>query len=183
MNKNRIKKFINKIRKLDLISKISIIIIVAIMCYIILLFILKPIIINPNNPPTHSIIMEDHLMTYKNYDRIYLNIFSIIGASVIATIIALIIKNKKTNKKINISKDKLNSINEELNIIKKALSSDERKALEIIEKENEITQDSLTFRLEWSRAKSSTILSHLERMSIIQRKREGKTYIVFIPKK
>ncbi len=70
----------------------------------------------------------------------------------------------------------------ELAMVKKGLSEDEKKILTEIEKEKEITQDSLRFRLEWSKAKVSTILTHLDKMGIIQRRREGKTYIVFLSK-
>ncbi len=71
----------------------------------------------------------------------------------------------------------------ELEMVKKGLSEDEKKILAEIEKEKEITQDSLRFRLEWSKAKVSTILTHLDKMGIIQRRREGKTYVVFLSKK
>lgn len=71
----------------------------------------------------------------------------------------------------------------EFELVKKGLSEDEKKILAEIEKEKEITQDSLRFRLEWSKAKVSTILTHLDKMGIIQRRREGKTYVVFLSKK
>ena len=81
---------------------------------------------------------------------------------------------KYNNKKRNI---------DELKIIKRVLSKDERKVIKELEKTREITQDSLGFRLGWSKAKISTILSNLDRMRLIQRKREGKTYSVFLQKK
>ena len=74
------------------------------------------------------------------------------------------------------------NLDHELQILKRALSTDEKRILEEVEKESEITQDSLRFRLEWSKAKVSTIASNLDRMGLIQRRREGKTYIVFLPK-
>lgn len=70
----------------------------------------------------------------------------------------------------------------ELKILKKALSEDEKAAISEIEKANEITQDSLRFRLGWSKAKTSAIISNLDRMNLVQRERQGKTYKVFIQK-
>lgn len=43
-----------------------------------------------------------------------------------------------------------------------------------------ITQDSLRFRLGWSKAKVSRILTNLDRKNIVQRERTGKTYAVFL---
>lgn len=67
-------------------------------------------------------------------------------------------------------------------IIKTALTEEEKKALFEIEKAGEITQDSLRFRLGWSKAKTSAIISNLDRMGIVQRERIGKTYKVFLEK-
>lgn len=67
-------------------------------------------------------------------------------------------------------------------IIKPALTSEEKKALAEIEKAGEITQDSLRFRLGWSKAKASAIISNLDRIGVVQRERTGKTYKVFLQK-
>lgn len=69
---------------------------------------------------------------------------------------------------------------EELKIIKRALSEDEKAVIDEITRAGEITQDSLRFRLDWSKAKLSRILTNLDKMNIIQRERVGKTYNVFI---
>ncbi|MBI2133563.1 hypothetical protein HYU11_02675 [Candidatus Woesearchaeota archaeon] len=66
--------------------------------------------------------------------------------------------------------------------IKKALSADEAAVIEQLEKETEITQDSLRFRLGWSKAKTSTVLTNLDKKGLIQRERLGKTYNVFLAK-
>ena len=71
---------------------------------------------------------------------------------------------------------------EEKRIIKKELSPDEKALVGEVERAGEITQDSLRFRLGWSKAKVSTILTNLDRMGIIQRERQGKTYKVFLEK-
>ncbi len=69
-----------------------------------------------------------------------------------------------------------------LSIIKRKLSPDEKALLKEIEKAGVITQDSLRARLAWSKAKVSTILTRLDRMNLIQRERQGKTYKVFLQK-
>ncbi len=70
----------------------------------------------------------------------------------------------------------------ELQILKKALNEDEKRVLDEVEKAKEITQDSLRFRLEWSKAKLSAILSNLDKKGLVQRERSGKTYRVFLEK-
>ena len=55
-------------------------------------------------------------------------------------------------------------------------------SLEAIKKSGEITQDSLRFRLDWSKAKVSTILTNLDKRNLIQRERIGKTYKVYLQK-
>ena len=62
------------------------------------------------------------------------------------------------------------------------LTKDEKRLINTVEEAGEITQDSLRFRLEWSKAKVSAIVTGLERVNILQRKREGKTYSVFLSK-
>ena len=68
----------------------------------------------------------------------------------------------------------------ELSIIKKVLSDDEKKILDEIKKAGKITQDSLRFRLGWSKAKISTILTNLDKKEIVQRQRTGKTYNIYL---
>lgn len=64
-------------------------------------------------------------------------------------------------------------------ILKKALSPDETALLEQVRASpGGITQDSLRFRLNWSKPKVSTLLSQLDRMGLVQRERMGKTYKV-----
>ncbi len=69
---------------------------------------------------------------------------------------------------------------DELRIIGRALSEDEKTILNEIRRAGRITQDSLRFRLGWSKAKVSRILTNLDKMNLIQRERSGKTYIVFL---
>jgi uncharacterized membrane protein len=69
---------------------------------------------------------------------------------------------------------------DEMEILKRALSQDERAVLDEVRRAGEITQDSLRFRLGWSKAKLSRILTNLDKMNLIQRERVGKTYNVFL---
>lgn len=69
---------------------------------------------------------------------------------------------------------------DELKIIRKALSDDERAVVDEVNRAGKITQDSLRFRLGWSKAKVSRILTNLDKMNLIQRERIGKTYNVFL---
>jgi uncharacterized membrane protein len=68
---------------------------------------------------------------------------------------------------------------DEFSIIKRALTDDETSLLEKVrEVPGGVTQDSLRFRLGWSKAKISTMLTNLDRMGLVQRERFGKTYKV-----
>ncbi|MFQ6065443.1 MAG: helix-turn-helix transcriptional regulator, partial [Candidatus Bathyarchaeia archaeon] len=59
-------------------------------------------------------------------------------------------------------------------------SEDEKAIIDEIRRAGKITQDSLRFRLGWSKAKVSRILINLDKMNLIQRERIGKTYNVFL---
>ena len=76
----------------------------------------------------------------------------------------------------------LQSKDKEYSIMRKVLSEDEKAILDEIKKAGEITQDSLRFRLNWSKAKVSTILTNLDKRGLIQRERIGKTYNVYLQK-
>lgn len=66
----------------------------------------------------------------------------------------------------------------DLQVLKKMMTEDEKKLVEEVEKAGEITQDSLRLRLDWSKAKVSTVLSILDRQGVVQKERSGKTYRV-----
>ncbi|MCK4714325.1 MAG: hypothetical protein KAT35_02030 [Candidatus Aenigmarchaeota archaeon] len=69
---------------------------------------------------------------------------------------------------------------DDFSIMKRALNDDETALLERVrEVPGGITQDSLRFRLGWSKAKVSTMLTNLDRMGLVQRERFGKTYKVY----
>ena len=130
---------LTKIRALDYVTKIGCIILVTIMFYIILLFILKPVFIE-ETIGTHTTVMGDHLMTFTSPAQRNLNLLALFLAIGSGLATWLIIKEQQNNKE-DVSK-------QELEIVKKALSTDEKKMVEEVQKAGEITQDSLRFRLD-----------------------------------
>ena len=165
---------LTKIRTLDHVTKVGCILLVMILFYIVLLFILKPVFIE-ETIGAHTTVMGDHLMTFTSPAQRNLNLLALFLAIGSGLATWLIIKEQQNNKE-DVSK-------QELEIVKKALSTDEKKMVEEVQKAGEITQDSLRFRLDWSKAKVSAILLQLDRMNLVQRERQGKTYNVFIKKK
>lgn len=171
---------LNKLRELDPITKIGLIIIVMIGAYIGFLFILKPVFIPNGILGTHDTVMGDHIMTFISPAQRNLNLTAIFLAFISGFGAWLLIKGEKATQDI---REKQPETKDEMEILKKALSDDEKLIISEIQKAGEITQDSLRFRLNWSKAKVSAILLQLDRMNLIQRERQGKTYKVFISKK
>jgi len=169
-------KALSYLRSMDVLSKGALIVLVSVLTYVVLLVSLKPLFIPQDATSSHLAMMGDHIMSFQTPGQANLNIAAIVGAVIAGAATAFGIGNREqpSPKK----KDK----NEELAIIRRVLSPDEKKIVALIEEAGEITQDSLVFRLEWSRAKVSVILKNLERLNVVQRKREGKTYIVFLAK-
>ncbi len=170
---HKLKNILEYARDFDMLSKVGMVILASTLTYVVLLFILKPVFIPQSTPFEHFSMMGNHMMSFESPQQSNLNITALIGAVLAGALTALFLGKKPTTQE-----EKVN----ELSIIKKVLSTDEKKIISIIEEAGEITQDSLTFRLEWSRAKVSTLLTNLEKINIIQRKREGKTYTVFLTK-
>jgi uncharacterized membrane protein len=71
----------------------------------------------------------------------------------------------------------------EYRILRRAMSKDEAAMYEAVREAGKITQDSLRARLGWTKAKTSRILTNLDRMALVQRERAGKTYNVFLQKR
>ena len=160
-------------KEMDDVTKFMFVLLVGVVVYLIAVMLLKPLIIPSDATPSHSMVMGDHMMNFTNKDSGTLNTIAIILAVLVGFLLSLKIKTKnKEEKKVD-----------ELSILQKALSQDEKKVIEEIKKAGEITQDSLRFRLNWSKAKISAITSNLDRMNIIQRERQGKTYNVFLSKR
>lgn len=167
-----------QIRQFDAVTKGGIIVLFMMFLYILFLFVLKPVFIPENDVMPHTTVMGDHIMSFASPAQRNLNLISLF-LSIAAGLGAWLLLKGKYVQSVAVQQTPAN----ELQIIKKALSLDEKKILEEIERAGEITQDSLRFRLNWSKAKVSAILLQLDRMNLVQRERQGKTYNVFISRK
>lgn len=144
----------------DKILRLFFSVIIAIAGYLFMMMAIKPILIVDG---------KGRMMDFGNYPSyITLNILSLLLGLAVGLGTYYLLTPKK---------------DEKLETIKIALSKDEKTVVNEVEKSGEITQDSLRFRLNWSKAKLSTILTNLDKMGIIQREREGKTYKVTLQRK
>lgn len=151
------------LRDLNSVTKILLILLIGVILYFVVFSILKPFF--TKEPASMMEMMNQMIGSNNGLNTI--NLVSLIVAIIAALVISFYLF-KQDDKE------------EEYGVLKKALSEDEKKILDEIKKAGEITQDSLRFRLDWSKAKISTILTNLDRKGIIQRERVGKTYKVYL---
>ena len=156
------------LKSLDFTTKIVLVILVVVISYFLLFMTLSTILVEDST----SWNMMDHMMN-PTPDYTVPILVSITLALVAGVLVSLWLKPARTEAAPATKID-------ELEIIKRALSDDEKAVLDEIRKAGEITQDSLRFRLEWSKAKLSRILTNLDKLNLIQRERVGKTYNVFL---
>lgn len=165
--------------RLDNISKLIIIALIGIVVYFVMLLLLGPLYSRPYSMQE----MMRRAMSGSSFSNTA-SIISVIIALLAALIVSYFFMNKKEgDKEFNTARFAQTQIlgaqePKVLDILKRALSKDERAVLGKVKKSGEITQDSLRFRLNWSKAKISRILTHLDKMGLIQRQRTGKTYNV-----
>ena len=159
------------IKEVDNVSKIALIILVAIVGYFLVFLIISPLFVPKQTPMMQMMgeAMGTNVMNFSTTNSIIINLISLIFAAGLGFLTSLYLFRTKTGDR-------------EYNILRKALSQDEKKILDEIKKAKEITQDSLKFRLDWSKAKVSTILTNLDKRGLIQRERIGKTYKVYLQK-
>ena len=150
--------------KLDKTQRIIVIALIVVAGYLILYIILKPFFSFGNGMM--------NMMAFASQQNTVLNLLAIFLALLLGLIVTYLIKPTKQEVQQK----------SEIETLKKALSPDEKVLVQEIQKAGEITQDSLRFRLNWSKAKVSAILTNLDRIGIIQRERQGKTYKVFMQK-
>ncbi len=143
--------------KIDNITKILLIILVIAVSYFLIFLTLRPFF-----APKSMIDMMNQIGSIGTE-----TIIPLIIALVIGIIISFYLFRTET-------KDR------DFNIIRRILSEDEKKVLDEIKKTGDITQDSLRFRLDWSKAKISTILTNLDKKGLVQRERLGKTYKIYL---
>jgi len=108
---------------------------------------------------------DAYIFSFADPHTTHMNIIAILTAILIGSLSALTIRPHHV-------------CSERQELVHSLLSDDEQQLMTIVEETQEITQDSLIYRLEWSRAKVSTIVTNLERRNLIQRHREGKTYTI-----
>ena len=165
----------SKISHMDFTVKIILVILIVVISYLALFLVLNDVFVQ--EPTSMGDMMVGHNMMDGGTDSVIVNTVSLTIALVAGVLVAyFLLKSQKTEPAPSTQMD-------ELEIIKRALSDDEKAVIDEIKIAGEITQDSLRFRLEWSKAKLSRILTNLDKLNIIQRERVGKTYNVFISKK
>ena len=152
-------------KKLDNVTKILLILLMGVILYFVMFIVLTPFLIRE---PTSMVDIMNQ-MTGSNNSPITINLVSLIIALIVALIVSFYLFRQDRKE-------------QEYKAIRKVLSDDEKKILDEIKKAGEITQDSLRFRLDWSKAKISTILTNLDKRELIQRERIGKTYKVYLQK-
>ena len=155
----------------DQTTKIFLIIFVIAVSYLILSILIRPLFVQE---PRTMYEMMQQIMNFSQQSAIP-NVVALVIALGIGLFASIQLKTKPATRPRS-------SKEQALSIVKKKLSADEKKVLKEIEMAGTITQDSLRARLGWSKAKVSTTLTRLDKMNLIQRERQGKTYKVFLSK-
>ncbi len=159
------------LKGLDNVSKVVLIVLVVVIGYF-LMFLIMSLLLQPTQTPMMNMMnnmMGTNIMSFSTPNSIIINLVSLafaLGSGFFTSLYLFRTKSEDKN----------------YNILRKALSDDEKKILDEIKRAGEITQDSLKFRLNWSKAKISTILTNLDKRNLIQRERTGKTYKVYLQK-
>lgn len=164
----------SNLKNSDLATKIILIVMVIVILFIVLFLVSSEFLADQST--SGSGMMGDHMGTSTDYTVPIL--LSLAIALVAGVLITLWLKPSMQTQPVE-PVQPVPRI-DELEIIKRALSDDEKQVLDEIRRAGEITQDSLRFRLEWSKAKLSRILTNLDKLNLIQRERLGKTYKVFL---
>ena len=84
-----------------------------------------------------------------------------------------ILKRLEEEKNIKIEQDKFE-------LVLKAMDDNEKKVLKAIKEQDGITQSTLRYRTDLSKAKVSQILTDFEKKHLVKRELKGKTYAVYI---
>ena len=154
--------------KHDLVTRIFLVIFVIALSYLLLSLTVTPLLVRQPRS------MVD-MMGFSQQTALP-NTLSLVIALGIGFFLSLYLKSPKQ------SAGRANYRKMAFSVVKKKLSADEKKMLREIERAGAITQDSLRARLGWSKAKVSTILTRLDKMNLVQKERQGKTYKVFLSK-
>ena len=155
--------------EMNFAAKVLLVVFVVLISYLISILLL--ISLFPTRPWSMHEMMEN-MMNF-NQQAVTLNLVAILLAGGVGLLVFLLLRAPPSPPPPVREVD-------ELRIIRKVLSEDEKAIIDEIRRAGKITQDSLRFRLGWSKAKVSRILTNLDKMNLIQRERIGKTYNVFL---
>ena len=134
---------------MDSVPKIALIILTAIIGYFLMFLIISSLLV-PIQTPMMQMMNErmgTNVMNFSTTNSTIINFLSLIFGIGLGFFSSLYLF-------------KIQKGDRDYKILRKALSDDEKKILDEIKKAGEITQDSLRFRLAWSKAKVSTILTN-----------------------
>lgn len=84
-----------------------------------------------------------------------------------------ILKRLEEEKNMKIGQDKFE-------LVLKAMDDNEKKVIKAVKEQNGITQSTLKYRTDLSKAKVSQILTDFERKNLVKRELKGKTYAVYM---
>lgn len=153
------------LKELDNVSRVVLIVLVVVIGYFLVFLILSSIFASPQTPMMQM--MGDMVGRGSTTSSIIWNLVSFafaLGLGLFASSYLFGVK----------PEDKSYAV------LRTALRDDERRILDEVKRAGEITQDSLRFRLDWSKSKVSTILTGLDKRNLIQRERMGRTYKVYL---
>jgi uncharacterized membrane protein len=172
----------NGSKGLDFTTKIVLIILVVVISFLITFSVLSVIFAQESTSGDGVDGMMDNMMDGMmggtSSNSLVISLVALTVALVAGALVSLLVMSRKPEAPAAIATPATRT--DELEIIKRVLSDDEKAVLDEIRRAGEITQDSLRFRLEWSKSKLSRILTNLDKMNLIQRERVGKTYTVFL---
>ena len=90
------------------------------------------------------------------------------------------ISNNQNNAPLINSENNLKNSNDKFSLLLRPLDDNEQKVLIAVKEQEGITQSTLKYRANLSKAKVSMILTDFEKKGLIARKAKGKTYQVFL---
>ncbi len=175
--KSLLEKLKKRIVQLDRVTKFFLLLLAASGVYLLAFSLLTPFF-NPVYSSPMLLMMQQ--AGFSSPSSPYLWIISLLAAliAVIPLSFYLFRQASPTSKEASYGKNSP----ERYHLLRQGLNEEEKILLDHIKEAGEITQDSLRFRLEWSKAKVSTLLTNLEKKGMVQRERTGKTYRVFLQK-
>ena len=124
-----------------------------------------------------------------NLDSFSAVLFSIFSFLALAGIYLLFDKSEKRLQEHQLAITKVledvkkkDTIDENFNILLKALSDDEKKVLTLIKEQDGISQNTLLIKSDFSKAKLSLLLSDFERKNLIKKVKKGKINLIYLKK-